>query len=651
MAIKKYYADKDNTITNAYKSNLITRGTGSNMGAADILEAFVIHGQTSASVTTSPSAANATNAEQSRFIIQFPLATIASDMSSGILPADTGSIKFYLNLYNAPHGNTAPRDFSLDVYMLSQEWTEGRGLDMENYTDLGASSWESASSGTTWTQAGGTYLPAVGTATATVSFITDSTPTALDDGKTIIITNYDGTIATFTLTAATRSSTEIDRSAIGNVNDFATEIKASMDLAVAAGLLKATVSPVENDINGNPRMITLTAGAAGTIGNQSVAGTFITGGGGEVICNATCNDPSVGNGSLAFTGGVDAGSTQKTFSFETGLENLSLDVSDQVYKWLDAVSGDLNCGFLIKFPDSIVSGSQNLYTKKFFSRTSEFFHYRPTLEARWDSTRKDNRGNFFASSSVASAANNLNTLYLYNIVRGQLQNLPGVVNETLTVDIYSGSTSPAGTPLSLIKSGGTAATSVPAGILRENGATITGVYTASFASTSSLDTVFDVWHTGSGASRVNFYTASYGPKTFGTIDGLYREEYLTSITNLEDSYTQGQTPNLRVFARKKNWNPNIYTVATAETLPEIIEDSYYRVHRVVDGLEVIPFGTGSTNNYFSRLSYDVSGNYFELDTSCLEPGYAYGITFAYYLQGEYAEQPEVFKFKIKEEDK
>jgi hypothetical protein len=35
----------------------------------------------------------------------------------------------------------------------------------------------------------------------------------------------------------------------------------------------------------------------------------------------------------------------------------------------------------------------------------------------------------------------------------------------------------------------------------------------------------------------------------------------------------------------------------------------------------------------------------------LEPGYAYGITFAYYLQGKYAEQPEVFKFKIKEEDK
>ena len=51
MGIKRYYADQDNTITNAFEANLLTRGTGSNMGASDILEAFVIHGQTSASIS------------------------------------------------------------------------------------------------------------------------------------------------------------------------------------------------------------------------------------------------------------------------------------------------------------------------------------------------------------------------------------------------------------------------------------------------------------------------------------------------------------------------------------------------------------------------------------------------------------------------
>ena len=103
MGIKKYFATKDNTLTNAFKDNLLTRGTGSNMGAADILETFVIHGQTSASLSVSPSLSNANAAEQSRFIVQFPIDSIQSDMTDGTLPTSTGSIKFHLNMYNAPH--------------------------------------------------------------------------------------------------------------------------------------------------------------------------------------------------------------------------------------------------------------------------------------------------------------------------------------------------------------------------------------------------------------------------------------------------------------------------------------------------------------------------------------------------------------------
>ena len=111
MGIKKYYSNKDNTITNAFKASLITRGTGSNMGASDILETFVIHGQTSASI-------DAANAEQSRIIIQFPINSIQSDISSGILPSETGSIKFHLNLYNAPHGSSTPEDFGKSIMIL-----------------------------------------------------------------------------------------------------------------------------------------------------------------------------------------------------------------------------------------------------------------------------------------------------------------------------------------------------------------------------------------------------------------------------------------------------------------------------------------------------------------------------------------------------
>ena len=49
MAIKKYTANADTTITNAFNSNLTTRGTGSNMGASDVLEVFSIYGQQASS--------------------------------------------------------------------------------------------------------------------------------------------------------------------------------------------------------------------------------------------------------------------------------------------------------------------------------------------------------------------------------------------------------------------------------------------------------------------------------------------------------------------------------------------------------------------------------------------------------------------------
>ena len=47
MAIKRYKADADTTITNAFKANLTTRGVSGNMGQSDILEVFSIYAQES----------------------------------------------------------------------------------------------------------------------------------------------------------------------------------------------------------------------------------------------------------------------------------------------------------------------------------------------------------------------------------------------------------------------------------------------------------------------------------------------------------------------------------------------------------------------------------------------------------------------------
>ncbi len=80
-----------------------------------------------------------------------------------------------------------------------------------------------------------------------------------------------------------------------------------------------------------------------------------------------------------------------------------------------------------------------------------------------------------------------------------------------------------------------------------------------------------------------------------------------------------------------------------------MEDTYYKVFRIADDLEVIKYGTGSLNE--TRLSYDKDGSYFDLDMSLLEPGYAYGLKFVYYINNAYREQPETFKFRVDQKQK
>ena len=112
MGIKRYYATKDNTITNAYKSNLNTRGISGNMGQSDILEVFHIYGQ-----------ATSSSLENARILIQFEISNISSSIVAGTIPANA---EFFLNMYDAASVelNTSQ---SLYAYPTSQSWDQGIG--------------------------------------------------------------------------------------------------------------------------------------------------------------------------------------------------------------------------------------------------------------------------------------------------------------------------------------------------------------------------------------------------------------------------------------------------------------------------------------------------------------------------------------------
>ena len=68
MSVKRYVATADNTITNAFKDNLTTRGTDANMGESDVLETFYLYAQ-----------ASSASSELSRMLLEFPIDTISTD--------------------------------------------------------------------------------------------------------------------------------------------------------------------------------------------------------------------------------------------------------------------------------------------------------------------------------------------------------------------------------------------------------------------------------------------------------------------------------------------------------------------------------------------------------------------------------------------
>ena len=493
MAIKRYYATKDNTITNAFKSNLTTRGVSGNMGQSDILEVFSIYAQASSS--------SGLSSELSRVLIQFDTTAINADRTGGLIPA-SGSVNFFLTMYDAEHTQTTPKNYTLVVSAISQSWDEGLGLDMEEYTDEDASNWLSSSDGTKWVNAGGGEAP---------------------------------------------------------------------------------------------------------------GGSYITGSASSLL------------------------EYHFTQTFDNGFENLEIDVSHLVEDW---IKGELNnYGFGVRLTGSNEADTDSYYTKMFFARGSQFFHKRPVIEARWDNTKKDNRGDFFLSSSLVPASDNLMNLYLYNVVRGQLTDIPAVGTNDILVSIYSGTTGPTGNKLKLPPGGGVAAD----GHLNITGSHVeTGIYSCSFAYvSSSITKIFDVWSSGS----VEYHTGSgITVKTFNSQNYNFDQRYISKVTNLRSTYDKGEKVRFRLYTRQKDWSPTIYTVANRAIETNIIDNTYYRFTRLSDNLEVIPFGTGSLNH--TRLSYDVSGSYFDLEMDLFDTDTVYELSFAYLINGSYVEQPERFRFRV-----
>jgi len=353
--------------------------------------------------------------------------------------------------------------------------------------------------------------------------------------------------------------------------------------------------------------------------------------------------------------GAQGGSTHASpifdASFSVGDEDLEVDVTTLVDQWIAGSKN--NNGFMVRMSSSLESAPESFFTKKFFARSTEFYFSRPVLEARFDDSKQDDRGQFYLSSSLATGEDNLNTLYLYNYVRGRLRNIPSLTDGKIGLSLFSSSAgAPIDDELILVADG----THVRAAnqLAVTGGIVSTGIYSASLAFTGSADltTINDVWFkladtvAGAADTANQFHTGTISPKTLAAYSYSETGKYIFSVSNRNNSYASDQTHRIRVYAREKNWSPSIYNVAS--TIPDslVFPSASYQICRTVDDRVVIPYGTGSTNH--TRLSYDVSGSYFDLDTSILEPNYIYEVKLSVYDPdvGTYEEQPFSYKFRV-----
>lgn len=134
---------------------------------------------------------------------------------------------------------------------------------------------------------------------ATATLMTDSATSIV--GKTLILTNADGTTHQINCAAAATSKTNINSGNCGSANAFATELNTVLDLAIAAGDLKCTAADVSNTTSGGTqlRINTLTQTTTGTTGNKSITGTMISSN--KIIVNNTAVGGA--HGTQAFIGG------------------------------------------------------------------------------------------------------------------------------------------------------------------------------------------------------------------------------------------------------------------------------------------------------------------------------------------------------------
>jgi hypothetical protein len=142
--IFRIYPVKDTSITN-YKRNNVPQ-TSSNSGLSEILQLFKIAG-VSGSLTSSATGSF------SRILLKFDVSELRSLLTASLIPLSDVSYKLILK--DAQHNDTLPSSYDIEIFKLARDWDEGKGHDIDSFSDKGFANWDKAKSNQFWTSPGG----------------------------------------------------------------------------------------------------------------------------------------------------------------------------------------------------------------------------------------------------------------------------------------------------------------------------------------------------------------------------------------------------------------------------------------------------------------------------------------------------------------
>jgi len=287
--------------------------------------------------------------------------------------------------------------------------------------------------------------------------------------------------------------------------------------------------------------------------------------------------------------------------FDSGLEDLEVDITDVVVNWLTS-SLLPNNGVVVKLGVSEENSLGFYYRKSFHGRETKFIDRIPYIEARWNSVEKDNRNNFAFDVN--------NKLYMYNFVRGELTNVSEAVTVRIQDNLIGVSASFTGSYSSVQVASGV----LTASILIEH--TGNALFSGTF---------YDIWQ----SSTRLYMTGTFKPVwvTGSQVDPY--DEFFVNVSNLKRVYNSSEDARIFVNVRKNAWTTHVGLLASASSElkqdRQYIEKMYYSISNYDSGEVVVPFGTGSVP--YTQLSYNADGNYFDIPMSMFVPGFVYKMSF------------------------